>query len=44
MSFSGIISGVVANSTNTSDFQESNFADEINVFFHIYLEMGHLQQ
>ena len=43
-SFGGIISGVVANSTNTSDFQESNFADEINVFFHIYLEMGHLQQ
>ena len=32
--FSGIISEVVANSTNTSDFQESSFADEIDVFFH----------
>ena len=33
-SFGGIISEVVANSTNTSDFQESSFADEIVVFFH----------
>ena len=33
-SFGGIISEVVANSTNTSDFQESSFADEIDVFFH----------
>ena len=33
-SFGGIISEVVVNSTNTSDFQESSFADEINVFFH----------
>ena len=33
-SFGGIISEVVANSTNTSDFQESSFADEIDVFLH----------
>ena len=30
----GKIREVVANSTNTSDFQESSFADEIDVFFH----------
>ena len=28
------ISEVVANSTSTSDFQESSFADETDVFFH----------
>ena len=33
-SFGGIISEVAANSTDTSDFQESSFADEIDVFFH----------
>ena len=33
-SFGGIINEVLANSTNTSDFQESCFADEIDVFFH----------
>ena len=33
-SFGGIISEVVENSTNTSDFQESSFAGEIDVFFH----------
>ena len=33
-SFGGIISEIVANSTDTSDFQESSFADEIDVFFH----------
>ena len=33
-SFGGIISEVVANSTNKSDFQESSFADEIDVLFH----------
>ena len=33
-SFGGIISEVVANSANTSDFQESSFADETDVFFH----------
>ena len=33
-SFGGIISEVVVNSTNTSDFQESSFADEIGMFFH----------
>ena len=32
--FRGIISEVVANGTNTSDFQESSFADEIDVFCH----------
>ena len=32
--FCGIISDVVANSTNTSDFQESSFADEVDVFIH----------
>ena len=41
-SFGGIISEVVANSTNTSDFQESSFADEIDVFSHrditVYVE------
>ena len=33
-SLSGIISKVVANGINTSDFQESSFADEVDVFFH----------
>ena len=33
-SFGGVISEVVANSTNMSDFLESSFADEIDVFFH----------
>ena len=33
-SFGGIISEVVENSTNTSDFQENSFVDEIDVFFH----------
>ena len=33
MSFGGIISEAVANSTYTSDFQESSVADEIDVFF-----------
>ena len=33
-SFGGIISEVVANSTNTSDFLESGFANEIDVLFH----------
>ena len=33
-SFLGIIDEVVANSINTSDFQESSFADEIYVFLH----------
>ena len=33
-SLGGIISEVVANSTNMSDFQESSFADEIDVLFH----------
>ena len=33
-SFRGIINEVVANSTNTSDFQESSFADEVDVLFH----------
>ena len=33
-SLSGIINEVVANSTNTSDFQENSFADEIDVLFH----------
>ena len=41
-SFGGIISEVAANSTDTSDFQESSFADEIDVFFHreilVYVE------
>ena len=31
-SFGGIISEVVANSTGMSDFQESSFANEIDVF------------
>ena len=33
-SYGGVISEVVANSINTSDFQESSFADEIDVFYH----------
>ena len=33
-SFGGIISEVVANSTNTSDFHENSFANETDVFFH----------
>ena len=33
-SFRGIISEVVVNSTHTADFQESSFADEIDMFFH----------
>ena len=33
-SFGGITSEAAANSTNTSDFQESSFADEIDMFFH----------
>ena len=31
-SFLGIIDEVVANSINTSDFQESSFTDEVDVF------------
>ena len=33
-SFGGMISEVVVNSTNTSDFQESSFTDETDVFSH----------
>ena len=33
-SFCGIISELVANSTDTLDFQESSFAYKVDVFFH----------